>query len=557
MIKRFLVDWLIPSGALRAWRRARTPATQKFWCGQTVESPPLESAYFTRMGLRAATVTHRDDSRNAALLSNSATLPLDAAAGDHAQIALAAERWRPEDTVTLTTAAASVEHSGLTPGEWLDVRIACKTQADAISIVATAPVVCTMPRRVATQPTAEGGIRHVVVLVLDGLTPFLALERGHDVVNDATAPNTTRFFADGFHARNGWATGEWTLPTTASFFTGLYTARHGMYHPTRETRTPRAPLLAEILQAAGFHTFALSTANRLTPAFGSHRGFDRFMYHWAYPGRTAMDYDPARWCDEITGHLDTHRHDKTFTYVQFPDTHPPWHIGPLTRAFNLQRRGNSTGHDLDRLKSHPDAAHQGRMLNAIRLHELDRLLGGLYRYIETGLAAETLVVLTADHGTPWSQVRSRRPADEPYLVDQRIHIDLRMRGPGVPSGTFDGLCSPNIDLMPTLLARVGLPVPEAIDGRDLLGPDYRRDVVVSESLYSGVYEIAVRDGLRTYIEKFHMRDEPLSIAETPHYRKIFPAMTDDYTAPLDRVSDDLAAAAAAHRIHVKLETRNG
>jgi arylsulfatase A-like enzyme len=556
VLKRLLIDWLIPPGALRLWRRMRAPTTQKFWCGEVLEGSPLESAYFRKIGLAASTITLRDDSRNAAEVSADAALPLQGAVGDHVQLALAAERWRPEDKVMLATAAARVEHSGLKPGEWLDVRILCK-DAEAISIHATSPLLCTMPRRVSTQPTVAEGIRHVIVLVLDGLTPFLAVDGSGEVLSDAVAPNTRRFFAPGFHARNGWASGEWTLPTTASFFTGLFTTRHRMYHPTRETRAPESPLLAELLQSEGFHTLALSTANRLTPAFGTHRGFDRFIYHWAASGRTSMDYDPARWCDEIMAHLDTHLHDKTFTYVQFPDTHPPWNIGPLTRGFNLQRRGDSTGHDLEALRNHPDAADQGRQLNAIRLHELDRLLDTLYRYIEGARAGETLVVLTADHGTPWAQVRPSRPPDEPYLVDQRIHIELRMRGPGVPLRTFDGLCSPNIDLMPTLLARLGLPIPDGIDGRDLLAPDYRRDIVVSESLYGGVYEIAVRDSRRTYIEKFRMEDTPFCISATPHYRNCFPAMTDDYGAPIDTGFDDLAAAAVAHRAHVKLEVRNG
>src|SRR5205823_918192 len=136
--------------------------------------------------------------------------------------------------------------------------------------------------------------------------------------------------------------------------------------------------------------------------------------------------------------------DKTFTYAQFPDTHPAWNIAPLTRSFNLQRRGSSTGHDLDALRSHPDAAAQGKLLNAIRLHDLDRLLEGIFSFVEREIADSTLVVLTADHGTPWLPLRKNRPADEPYLVDQRLQIEWHMRGPGVPSASFDGLCSPNI-----------------------------------------------------------------------------------------------------------------
>jgi arylsulfatase A-like enzyme len=389
-------------------------------------------------------------------------------------------------------------------------------------------------------------VRHVVVIVRDGMTPSLRM------AGDGATPNIERFFGGGFFASNGWATGEWTLPATGSFCTGLYTSRHGMYHPTKPTRMPSRPTMAELFQAAGFHTVGFSTANRFTPAYGSHRGFDRFIYHWPYAGHTSMDYDPARWCDEVLGHLDTHRHDRSFVYVHFPDTHPAWNVPPLTRAFNLQRRGDSTGHDLDALGMHPSADSQGRLLNAIRLHDLDRLLGGLFDFIERNLAGETVVALTADHGTPWAQVRSRRPEDEPYLVDHRTQVEFRMRGPGVPGRRLEGLCSPTVDLMPTLLGAAGLQAPADIDGRNLLDPGYRREFAVSESLYGGVYELAIRDGRRAWFEKYPMKDHPLAVSGPAFYAKCFEVGAADYCSPLGGDFTELKAAARAHRAAVRM-----
>ena len=547
MLKRFLTDWVVPPAALKLWRDLRRPSTQKFWSGAPLAAAPAEQAYFARHGLESCTLTRDDDSRSSGILaSTEARLELAGEGGDCAQLAIATDAWTESDRISVSAGGETTEHTGLSAAQWLDLRIPLAAAGNGIAVRSTRPVFVTMPRRV--QSTAGGGSpHHVLVIVLDGMTPYLRQDPAADPGLDPATPAINRFFDGGYAATNAWSTGEWTLPASSSLFTGLYTSRHRMWHPTAPQQMPDRATLATRLQEAGYHTLALSTANRLTPAYGSHRGFDRFIYHWPYPGHTARDYDPSRWCSEILSHLDLHRHDRSFVYAHFPDTHPSWNVPPLTRAFNLRRRGSSTGHDLDALRDHPSAKEQGRMLNAIRLQELDLLLGGILDYIDRNLRGRVLVALTADHGTPWGALRSRRPEDEPYLVDHRSRIELRMRGPGVPQRYTDELCSPTIDLMPTLLALCGLEAPADLDGRNLLAPDYRRDVVVTESLYGSAYEVAVRDRAHTYIEKFPM-DEALGRVLGPaRYRKCFLRGAEDYGTALDLDASTLAAAALAHR----------
>jgi arylsulfatase A-like enzyme len=173
-------------------------------------------------------------------------------------------------------------------------------------------------------------------------------------------------------------------------------------------------------------------------------------------------------------------------------------------------------------------------------------------FIEREISDTTLVILTADHGTPWFPLRPKRPADEPYLVDHRTHVEFRLRGPGVPARRMDGLCSPTIDLMPTLLTAAGLEPPAGIDGRNLLDPAYRRDFAVSESLYGGVYELAIRDAKRAYFEKYRMSDDPLAVSGPAFYSKCFKVGTPDYCSPLDGDFPELKQAAHAHRQVVRM-----
>ena len=547
--KRFLLEWVMPPGIVKAYRKRRLPKLQKFWRGSPVPAPPYEAAYFRGAGLDCVTMTHRDDSRACAPIRGAARLPLPpGGAGEAVQFAVVADGpWAKAAAFSVTVDGQTTRHVGLSEEQWLDVRVDVPPGATEMEIRSDEPVHVSCPRAVRVASMAPGPVRHILVLVLDGWTTRLSAERHPTDPDTPLTPNIDRFFADGFEASTGYSSGEWTMPTAASFFTGLYAVRHRTFHPYAPTLLPEnRKLLAERFQESGYHTLSFSTANRLTPAYGCHRGFDRFIYHWPYRGFTTLDYDPAVWLTELMGHLAAHRRDRTFAYVHLPDTHPTWDIAPLTRSFNLGRRGSSVGLDLARLREVPEAAEQGRQLNLLRLHELDRLLGGLLDYIERNIGDETLVVLTADHGTPWHFFREHRYADEPYLVDDRTAISLRMRGPGVRKVHMAGLTAPNLDLMPTLLRCAGLEVPAGLDGQDLLDPSYRRDFVISESLYGGMYEIAVRDGWRTYIEKCPLDEQAVRLTGSAVYRGLFPIGAADYRFPLREPPGVLADIVQEH-----------
>jgi hypothetical protein len=560
--KQFLRTWLIPPGVIEARRRRLdVPATlQKMWVGAPVAAPPLEATYFSQHQLDAVTLTRDDDSRACARVTRTVALSLPPSTrGAACQFALLADAdWTDEIRVVCRASAAVVMHRRLSARRWLDVRLDVPADATHLEIAPQLPVHVTMPRAVATARSHDSGVRHVVLLVLDGWSQKLMSDVHPTEPSLPLTPNIDRFFACGLEATRGYSSGEWTLPTVASLFTGLGTTRHHFYRPYVSGQLPGdRVLLAEHFQRAGFHTVAFSPANRVTPAYGHHRGFDRFIYHWPAPGRTSRDYDPAIWMNEVAGHLDVHRYDRTFTYVHLPDTHPAWHIPPLTRSFNLQRRGDSTGHDLEALAHDPAAAEQGRQLNLLRLHELDRTLGGVFDLIERNLRDDTVVVLTADHGTPWEHVRARRPIDEPYLVDDRTGIVLKMRGAGIPRRQYHGLVAPNIDLLPTLLALAGIEAPPDLDGRDLLDPAYRRDRIVSESVFGGKYEIAARDQQYAYFEKYPF-DESSGVITGPRiYAALFPRGAEDYSVPLAHESPELESAVRAHMERVGLAAGAG
>jgi hypothetical protein len=549
-LKRFYTQWLEPPGIYQWRTRHSQPDLQKFWAGTPVAAPPLESKYFHSVGLESRTITRRDDSRACGYVVRDISLPLpELREGENVQFAVTPDRWVSDSSVSFTVGGQTTTQKSLEATRWLDIRLDGSAGAKELAIKTDEPLWVSYPRTVQTRTVrTQSSPRHVIVLVIDGMGRRVMADRHPTECHRPITPNLDRFFAGGLDAPLGFASSEWTLPATASFFSGLYASRHRMVHPSLPMHYGADHrLLAEYFQEAGYHTFALSAGNRLTPAFGSHRGFDRFLYHWPYEGQlTVLNYDPAVWVSEIIGHVDLHKADATFTYAHFPDTHPAWNVPPFTRSFNLGRRGDSTGHDFDRLERSALGRDQGRQLLLLRLYEFDRILGSLLQYLDSELADETIVMLTADHGTPWPDFHDSYASSNPYLNEFRIGTFLKMKGRGVPPGRRMELVSPNIDLMPTLLHAAGMSVPDGLDGKDLLGPLPEREYVISESIFRDKYEVAISDKRRQWIERYPIDESSLQATGPAVFRGGFPLGCTNYSAPVNQVDPDFQAAAAAH-----------
>ncbi len=73
--------------------------------------------------------------------------------------------------------------------------------------------------------------------------------------------------------------GCWTLPGTASMFTGLMPHRHGATSQTRQIH-PEIPTLAEMMKKYGYKTHQVTANVATTEVFGLDRGFDEVHKIW-------------------------------------------------------------------------------------------------------------------------------------------------------------------------------------------------------------------------------------------------------------------------------------
>lgn len=90
-------------------------------------------------------------------------------------------------------------------------------------------------------------------------------------------------------------------------------------------------------------------------------------------------------------------------------------------------------------------------------HQVGRLLAALDR---AGLAEETIVVFTADHGLA---VGSHGLTGKNNLYEHTARVPTVIAGPGVPTGQPSVLCG-HYDLFPTLFELLDLAVPETVEG---------------------------------------------------------------------------------------------
>lgn len=129
---------------------------------------------------------------------------------------------------------------------------------------------------------------------------------------------------------------------------------------------------------------------------------------------------------------------------------------------------------------------------------LDQGVGAvLHALDEQGLADDTLIVLTTDHGLPF-------PGAKASLSDRGLGVMLIMRGPGGFLGghVTDALVS-QVDLYPTLCELAGAPLPDGLHGRSLL-PLARREVAeVREELFAELTYHAAYDPMRAIRTRRH------------------------------------------------------
>lgn len=309
----------------------------------------------------------------------------------------------------------------------------------------------------------------------------------------AVTPNVDRLAGRSVRFRRAYAQGAWTCLSVPALMwstaPGDLTYHQVLYDRdlrawTRDTLPPGtpiqgvleapdasfpAPTLAEELARAALTTVAVPNDgfNRiLHPRFAFTRGFSRVVY----PPDELLDdpRSPGEITDQATMDLALRtlrelRSSRFFLWVHLFEPHLP----------NKAREGI------------PVYGYDGDAMAADR--ELGRLLGALDA---EGLTASTVVVLTSDHGESLGEHDIIEHGTT--LYEEAVRIPLLVAAPGLAPRDVDqtvGL----VDVAPTVLSLLGLPIPPTMQGFDLT-PALRGDPMERPPVTLETWRINARTG---------------------------------------------------------------
>jgi arylsulfatase A-like enzyme/Tfp pilus assembly protein PilF len=275
----------------------------------------------------------------------------------------------------------------------------------------------------------------------------------------ASTPNLDRLAAHGARFDFAHAHAVVTLVSHASILTGRYPYEHGIRDNTGYRLASNEPTAAALLKAQGFTTGAFVGGFPLDRRFGLGAGFDVYDDRMT-TASTADANDRERPADVVVKAATewiASQPGKWFTWVHVYDPHEPYQ---------------------------PPAAFASRFPSDPYLGEVswtDSALGPLLEPLRS-LSRPTLVVVTGDHGESLGEHGERTHSLFAYEATLRVPLIVAEVAPGQDDSKVKGssIDTPvrHVDLLPTILAASGAPVPAALPGASLIetmvagrGPD--------------------------------------------------------------------------------------
>jgi hypothetical protein len=353
---------------------------------------------------------------------------------------------------TIVLKDTKTEQWKLDPGQLMPVQLAGLTSRAWFE--APSDVVIANPRIGAE--IDDAGL--VVFIVIDTLRA--------DHLSAELMPGVTGYFADGRRWTQATANASWTLPSVASFFSS---------RPVLDLTAPSGDLIgipsgvltwSSEYEAAGFTGAAVVANYSLSVLNGFGEGFSSFQVP---DEQGSAEHPDARWVvDAGRSWLERHRGENAFLYLHLMDPHFPYrdHREPAVIAPDLPALAAGI---------RPAAAGERELLK--------ELYAGEVRYVDRVLTEflgelpeDAIVVLTSDHGESlgerdcWGHGLN--------LYQESLHVPLMIRGRGIAPGFVDEPVQ-HLDLAPTLLDLIGIPVPTEMVGRSLLDGGSSRALVSS------------------------------------------------------------------------------
>jgi arylsulfatase A-like enzyme len=306
-----------------------------------------------------------------------------------------------------------------------------------------------------------------------------------------TAPALRRTAAEGVMFRHCITQATWTKVSTPSLMTSLYPTSHGV--KSQFDRIPAsATTIAEVYRDAGYATFSYASNNFTGRMTNLHQGFEQLHEDTSLPDRRSSKTFRVG-LDRVLPWIEAHREVPFFVFMSILDPHDPYKpyapydalwadpateiehtrqtekarkyiTQPILKLFGMPSREElvKAGIDPDAYVRHDQDWYDGsiRGMDA----EIARLLE---RLRSLGLAENTLVVFTADHGEEFLEHGRMFHGQSAYGELNLVPLVLWRPGT-IPKAAVVDEPVETIDLMPTLLEMSRLRLPKEAQGQSLV-----------------------------------------------------------------------------------------
>lgn len=291
---------------------------------------------------------------------------------------------------------------------------------------------------------------NIIVITLDTTRAdrmgFLSSTRG-------LTPNLDEFARQSVIFSRAYAQVPLTTPSHANIFTGTYPQFNHLSY-MGQPLTSDLPYLPDLLHHRGYKTAAfvgsviIDSKNPLAAGFG--RGFDTYdaPFHNRAKGEDryrSVERRAGAVVDHALAWLNTHPQGPFFVWVHCYDAHAPYDPPPPYK---------------DRYASDP---YDGEIAYT------DSVMGKLFAGLRArGVYDQSMIAVMADHGEALGEHGEHHHGI--FLYDETVHVPLLFKLPGqrFAGQRFDGRVQ-LVDVAPTILREVGIPVPATMQGEPLLG----------------------------------------------------------------------------------------
>lgn len=364
---------------------------------------------------------------------------------------------------------------------------------------------------------------HVVLMVVDTLRKDHLGCYGY--YRD-TSPNIDRLAGKSVVYDNAFSQAPWTLPAVASLLTSRYPAELGIQGFNK--RIPDSEVfLQEVLSAHGYTTHAVVSHDFVGAKWGFNQGFDSFE-SFAGGHRTISSEKVTEAAqriveriDEIPTFLFVHYFDPHFLFMEHenhrfsespPDIETEWWSLPYKQLRARARMGQLSAEQRDHLVDLYDSEI------AFTDHHLGRLLGQL----ETaGRMDDTIVIFTADHGEEFLDHGGL--GHTATVFNELINVPLIIKWPGTEKPARSMRYVAHVDLLPTLLDYIGIPLDHDVSGMHM-GKRGPTSPIFSETRRYQKVSAVIRDGVKLVYDERNESSRYFDLQSDPAERTPLPEL---------------------------------